>query len=57
MQIKNTVILFIFFLLRYGSEVLYAQGEGNIWYFGNQAGLDFNTNPPTPLLNGGLNVI
>ena len=32
-----------------------AQGEANIWYFGNNAGLDFNTNPPTPLTNGALN--
>lgn len=29
-----------------------AQKQGNIWYFGKQAGVDFNTNPPTPLLNG-----
>ncbi len=32
-----------------------AQGEGNFWYFGYNAGLDFNTNPPTPLTNGALN--
>ncbi|MEQ1733766.1 MAG: PKD domain-containing protein, partial [Bacteroidia bacterium] len=31
-----------------------AQGEANIWYFGNNAGLNFNTNPPTPLTNGAL---
>lgn len=31
-----------------------AQGESNIWYFGNNAGLDFNTSPPTPLTNGAL---
>ena len=30
---------------------LYAQGEANIWYFGRDAGLNFNTNPPTPLLD------
>jgi len=24
----------------------------NQWYFGNKAGLDFNTNPPSPLLDG-----
>ena len=28
------------------------QKQGNIWYFGINAGLDFNTTPPTPLLNG-----
>ena len=30
---------------------LFAQGEANIWYFGANAGLDFNTNPPTSLLD------
>ncbi len=28
-----------------------AQGEANIWYFGGNAGLNFNNNPPTPLLD------
>ncbi|HEX2682789.1 MAG TPA: PKD domain-containing protein, partial [Ferruginibacter sp.] len=39
--------LFLFILL-------YAPGSGqqaNNWYFGNHAGLSFNTSPPTPLLN------
>jgi len=26
--------------------------DGRFWYFGNEAGLDFATNPPTPLTNG-----
>jgi gliding motility-associated-like protein len=26
--------------------------QGNIWYFGYNAGLNFNNNPPTPLLDG-----
>ncbi len=34
------------------SLLSYAQKQGNIWYFGNHAGLDFNTTPPTFLLNG-----
>ena len=29
--------------------------QGNIWYFGEHAGLDFNTSPPSPLLDGQLN--
>ncbi|MDX9789372.1 MAG: T9SS type B sorting domain-containing protein [Candidatus Kapabacteria bacterium] len=36
--------IFLFFCV-----TVAAQGEGNIWYFGQNAGLDFNTNPPTPL--------
>jgi PKD repeat protein len=31
---------------------LIAQKQGNIWYFGNHAGLDFNTTPPAILLSG-----
>lgn len=29
--------------------------QGNNWYFGENAGLSFNTNPPTALTNGQLN--
>jgi hypothetical protein len=28
------------------------QKQANIWYFGDKAGLDFNSNPPSVLLNG-----
>lgn len=34
-----------------------AQNETSKWYFGNQAGLDFMTNPPTVLTNGVLTTI
>ncbi|MCC6369846.1 MAG: WD40 repeat domain-containing protein, partial [Bacteroidia bacterium] len=34
---------------------LTAQNETKIWYFGANAGLDFNTSPPTLLTNGALN--
>jgi len=29
-----------------------AQKQGNVWYFGNHAGLDFNSGSPIPLTNG-----
>ncbi len=32
-----------------------AQGEANIWYFGQNAGLDFNSGSPVALTNGQLN--
>ncbi|NLP56587.1 T9SS type B sorting domain-containing protein [Lutibacter sp. B1] len=32
----------------------FAQGEANYWFFGENAGLDFNTNPPTAI-TGSLN--
>ena len=31
---------------------IFAQNEGNVWYFGENAGLDFSTSPPTALSNG-----
>ncbi|MEP6430309.1 MAG: hypothetical protein ABJ033_05920, partial [Nonlabens ulvanivorans] len=31
-----------------------AQDENNFWYFGQNAGLDFSTSPPTALNNGSL---
>lgn len=33
----------------------YPQGEANIWYFGQNAGLDFNSGSPVALTNGQLN--
>ena len=34
-----------------------AQNEGNIWYFGVNAGLDFNSGSPVALTNGMLNTL
>jgi gliding motility-associated-like protein len=34
--------------------VSFAQGETNIWYFGQLAGLDFNSGSPVALTNGAL---
>ena len=48
---KKTVIL-LFFLLHFS---VFSQGEANIWYFGLNAGLDFNSGNPVTLLNGKLN--
>lgn len=42
-------ILFILSML-----VSQAQGEANIWYFGENAGLDFNSGSPVALTNGQL---
>lgn len=43
-------LLFIFQCL-----LSFAQGEGNHWYFGYTAGLDFTSGTPLPDLNGALN--
>jgi len=42
-----TTILFLFVAL-----ISFAQNQGNIWYFGNHARLDFNTSPPSSLPGG-----
>ena len=34
-----------------------AQNEGNIWYFGENAGLDFNSGGPVAITNGMLNTL
>lgn len=46
---KKIILLFLSF---FPSIFLFAQKAGNIWYFGQHAGLDFNTNPPSALSNG-----
>lgn len=45
---------FLCFLILYVHQTL-AQNEANIWYFGQNAGLDFNSGVPVPLLDGVLN--
>lgn len=42
--------LVFLFTLAYFTSL--SQNQGNIWYFGDSAGLDFNTSPPTPLTDG-----
>lgn len=42
-------------LILLSSLASHAQGEANIWYFGNKAGLDFNSGVPVALTNGQLN--
>ncbi len=44
-------------ILFYSTSKLFAQGEANNWYFGNNAGITFNTTPPSALLDGELNTL
>lgn len=48
---KKISILLILFLHFYHTN---AQKMGNIWYFGNGAGLDFNSGSPVVLTNGAM---
>ncbi|MBK9637784.1 MAG: hypothetical protein IPO63_08170 [Bacteroidetes bacterium] len=51
-RINNLLLLFLIVLSLPSS---FAQTlEGRYWYFGNQAGLDFNSSPPTALTNGAM---
>lgn len=46
-------LLVSFFML--ATQFVNAQGEANIWYFGRNAGVDFNSGVPVGLTNGALN--
>ena len=46
-MIKN----YLFYIALFFCNTAFSQGEANIWYFGINAGLDFNNDPPTPLLD------
>ena len=46
---------FLIFSLLFFALNSFSQKEANFWYFGENAGLDFSTNPPTALTNGQLN--
>ncbi|MBT7995778.1 MAG: hypothetical protein HN691_12955, partial [Bacteroidetes bacterium] len=56
MTIKISYCSFIVLLLwLFSSFSSYAQKEGNIWYFGANAGIDFNGSTPVALTNGAMN--
>ena len=47
LQIQGYIFLIV--ILCFQSRETYCQKRNNIWQFGNHSGLDFNTDPPTPL--------
>src|SRR5215467_3806249 len=51
---KNISLSLLFILSTLCSLNASAQGEANIWYFGESAGLDFNNDPPLVLTNGAM---
>lgn len=48
---KLPIIISAFLLLPNDSH---SQKQGNIWYFGEGAGLDFNGGPPVPIVGGNI---
>lgn len=53
---NRTVLLLSQLFLFAISNRIFAQ-EGNNWYFGDHAGLTFNTSPPSPLYNSSLSTL
>lgn len=53
-QMKSFYFIFSLVFITFNLTKVSAQGEGNIWYFGNKAGLNFNVNPPVALSDGQL---
>ncbi len=51
----NRLSIFLIIFLSTCFVNLFAQGEGNIWYFGKGFGLDFNDGEPKLLKDGALN--
>lgn len=49
---QNAFLLFVFVFAFFSESN--AQGEANIWYFGEYAGLDFNSGSPVALTDGRL---
>ena len=50
---KNFLLIVSFFIFLN----CYAQKQANIWYFGENAGIDFNFSPPQALTDGELNTL
>lgn len=46
---------FIIFFFIINTTLCFSQKETNIWYFGDHAGLDFNSGTPVALTNGEIN--
>ena len=53
-KMLNKGIYLLIFLFCCMSIKSFSQGEGDNWYFGRYAGLNFSTTPPTILTNGHL---
>jgi gliding motility-associated-like protein len=49
-QLRYSIIFFI--ILSIFSKISFSINQTNIWYFGNHAGLDFNSGSPVALTNG-----
>lgn len=55
MKPRNLLLLFLSFFIT--CTLVSAQQEAAIWYFGENAGLDFRSGTPVPLLDGALDTL
>ena len=56
-HLSDILSIFLFFIIiLYNSVNITAQNESNIWYFGEHAGIDFNSGTPVALLDGAMNI-
>src|SRR5215212_6437641 len=53
-SMKYKLRLYFFLFLFKGIAITSFSQQGNVWYFGDNAGLNFNTNPPSSLTDGRL---
>lgn len=53
---KQTLSSILLILITFSIVFPQNSKRTNIWYFGRNAGLDFNNDPPTPLFDGALNI-
>ncbi|MFH1319917.1 MAG: gliding motility-associated C-terminal domain-containing protein [Bacteroidota bacterium] len=51
-MLRYLVLLLLLFGMNIFVPISYAQKQGNIWYFGDGAGLDFNSGVPVALTDG-----
>jgi hypothetical protein len=49
---KRVLLITILFALN-----TFSQKEANLWYFGRNAGIDFNTSPPSTITNGAISTL
>ncbi len=56
LTIMNYKVLFLFFGLIISANC-YSQNEANVWYFGQNAGLDFSSGSPVAITDGQLSTV
>lgn len=56
-KFMKTKTIFLLFLLGFGVNLLFAQGENDNWYFGNKAAVNFSGSTPVALNGSAMNTL